>query len=179
MVATADAATRAAVEKFLKNLKAKMPDVYNKMVENLVVQPAEATKQLGFVLSDIDFSSFTSAIDNVAMPTVDYSSAPTSGSSSGGWFSGLADGLTGMLNSSGFSNVLNMMTPFVNTAVQRNALGVQMQQLQAGLPLYRPAQVYSGGVVASNAMSSLTNYMPYILGGVGLLIAVSMLSKSR
>lgn len=198
MTAKVDAASRAAVVQFLRKLKSSNPMAYNGLVENIVARPMKATQSLGFVLSEplmlgslgddavdaavastpTDFASALSQapIADVAMPTANY--AADNSTSSNSWFSGLADGLTGVLNSSGFSSALSMLTPFVNTAAQKDALSLQLTQLKNGLPLYRPATVLPGGVLASNTITTLTNNMPLILGGIGLIVLVSMMSKS-
>jgi hypothetical protein len=176
--------TRAAAKAHALWLKKNLPRVYNGLVENLVVARRANQQALGFILSDgFDISSLVESVPDaidVVTPAIDYASAESG--SSGGFFSGLVDSFTNLLSSGGVTTLVNAAQPFINNAVQRQAIDTQLTQLRYGLPVTiagttTPMPVQPLRVTAAGAVSQLTNYMPFILIGGGALLLLSILNR--
>ncbi|HYM34711.1 MAG TPA: hypothetical protein VET48_04895 [Steroidobacteraceae bacterium] len=190
MNATELAQVRTAARKHALWLKKNLPNVYNGLVENLVVQQNRNVQQLGFILNDamdpIALAVNAPSTGDVAVPAQDYSAAPTSDStdSSGGLFSGLVDSFTNLLSSGGVKTLLNAAQPFLNNAVQQQALSTQVQQMRMGLPVTIagtnvPMRTQPLPIVASGAISQLSSYLPWILLFGGGILLINSLKSSR
>ena len=188
MNATESRQVRDSATKYAKWLKEKLPNVYNGLVENLVVQKKRNAMELGFYLNDsmdpTELAIAGPSPEDVTIPSQDYSALPTpatsTSTSDGGIFSGIVDSFSNLLSSSGVQSLVNAAQPFLNNAVQQQALSTQVAQMKAGLPVTIagtnvPMKTQPLPIVASGAISQLSGYLPWILlavGGIWLIKAL-------